>query len=92
MKIDNQYNVAKDKELCFCCFGDNHGAKGCPRQRKQGIDGCEKTHNTFLLLSDKLRKSSRLPRQGVNLTSNEESVGELMNIDIESNSWDNMDS
>ena len=48
MKIDERYNVVKEKKLCFCCLADNHAAKDRPRKRNCDVDGCEKTHNKLL--------------------------------------------
>ena len=81
MKIDERYNVAKEKNLCFCCLGDNHPAKDCPRKRKCGIEGCEKTRNKFLHYAKRPEKSQPATKtDGTNVTSNAESVRGLMQI------------
>ena len=81
MKIDERYNNAKEKNLCFCCLGDSHPAKDCPRKRKCGIDGCEKMQKKFLHHAKKpeINKSTS-KTEGTNLTSNAESFRGLKQI------------
>ena len=75
MKIDERYNNAKEKNLCFCCLGDSHLAKYYPRTRKCGVDGCERTHNRFLHYSEKPEiNKSTTKTEGTKLTSNAESI------------------
>ena len=81
MKIDERYNVAKEKNFCFCCLRDNHPAKDCPKKRKCGIDGCEKTRNKFLHYAKRPENSKPDTKtDGTNVTSNAESVRGLMQI------------
>ena len=82
MKINERYNVAKEKNLCFSCLGDSHPAKDCPRKRKCGIDDCDKTHNKFLHYAKKKTEKTKPLGQTeeTNLTSNVDSVRGLMQI------------
>ena len=81
MKIDDRYNVVREKRLCFCCLASDHSAKYCPRKRKCGIDGCEKNHNKLLHYKKKSDKNKPTTKtESTNLTSNTESVRGLMQI------------
>ena len=63
MKIDERYNVAKETSLCFCCPGDNNPLKDCPRNRKFGVDGCERHTTDFSIMQKSIRSISQPPRQ-----------------------------
>ena len=79
MKIDERYNVAK--KMFFCCLGDNHPAKNCPKKRKCVIDDFEMTNDTFLHYAKKTEiNKSAINTEGTKLTSNAESDRGLMPI------------
>ena len=81
MKIDERYNVVKEKKLCFCFLADNHAAKECPRKRNCGVDGCEKTHNKLLHYKKRSKNLKPINKtEMTNLTSNVESIRGLMQI------------
>ena len=81
IKIDERYNVAKEKKLRFCCLADNHAAKDCPRKINCGVDGCEKTHNKLLHYKKRSENLKPINKTEVtNLTSNVESIRGLMQI------------
>ena len=81
MKIDERYNVVKEKKLCFCCLANNHAAKDCPRKSNCGVDGCEKTHNKLLHYKKRSENLKPINKTEVtNLTSNVESIRGLMQI------------
>ena len=81
MKIDERYNVVKEKKLCFCCLADNHAAKDCPKKRNCGFDGCEKTQNKLLHYKKKSENLKPINKtEATKLTSNVESIRGLMQI------------
>ena len=57
-----------------------HSAKKCQKSRKCGIDGSDKTHNRLLHQKKKQQFSAEKPKDSTNLTSNVESVLDLLQI------------
>jgi hypothetical protein len=45
--LQQRWDFAKKKRLCFCCLSQMHGAE-CPVKKVCGIDGCERCHHKLL--------------------------------------------
>ena len=48
MGMDDRWQVAKDKRLCFRCLANNHQGKNCKRAKECGVNGCKRNHDRFL--------------------------------------------
>ena len=48
MDASKQWEIAKQKQLCYRCLGDNHHGVTCRRSRICGIKGCGDNHNRLL--------------------------------------------
>ncbi|CAB4043201.1 Hypothetical predicted protein, partial [Paramuricea clavata] len=48
MKVQDRWNIAKVKHLCFRCLGSDHQGKACLRSKACKTDGCTKNHHALL--------------------------------------------
>ena len=48
MNIQQRWDCAKIKNLCYRCLGDNHRGRDCTRSRVCGLSGCKYNHNRLL--------------------------------------------
>ena len=50
LDIQSRYNIVRNKRLCYHCLSAGHGAKKCTfnKDRKCGIQGCDRYHNRLL--------------------------------------------
>ena len=48
MKVQDRWNIAKVKYLCFRCLGSHHQGKACLRSKACNTDGCTKNHHALL--------------------------------------------
>ena len=48
LEVSRRWQLAKEKEICYCCLGDNHLSKDCRRKRKCPIDDCKSHHHKLL--------------------------------------------
>ena len=46
--IENRWNVATAKKLCFSCLRTGHQTANCTIRRACGVGGCTEPHNTLL--------------------------------------------
>ena len=52
LSLPDRWDTAKDLKLCFCCLGDNHFGRSCPRSRQCGQNGCKELHHKLLHRSE----------------------------------------
>ncbi len=48
MKVQDRWDIAKAKHLCFRCLGSDHQGRACLRSKACKTDGCTKNHHTLL--------------------------------------------
>ena len=46
--MNQRWNLAKEKQLCFRCLSGKHFGKDCRRVKECGMDGCKQTHHKLL--------------------------------------------
>ncbi|XP_065196475.1 uncharacterized protein LOC135827967 [Sycon ciliatum] len=54
--MDERWDLAKEKRLCYRCLGSGHCGAQCPRTRQCGVDKCSDTHNWLLHRKPKFDK------------------------------------
>ena len=48
MGVNERWNVARDKRLCFCCLASDHEGSACTKARPCNINGCKRNHHHLL--------------------------------------------
>lgn len=48
MDVNERWNVARSKRLCFACLRSGHGTAQCSDRSRCGIDGCQRPHHQLL--------------------------------------------
>ena len=48
MDVNERWDIAKGKKLCFGCLSSSHLGKDCLRTQQCGVDGCKRTHHQLL--------------------------------------------
>ena len=48
MGVNERWNVARDKRLCFRCLASDHEGRACTKARPCNIDGCKRNHHHLL--------------------------------------------
>ncbi|XP_044164891.1 uncharacterized protein LOC114973744 [Acropora millepora] len=46
--VDDRWQIAKERKLCFRCLASDHRGKDCTKARKCGRDGCTRNHHRLL--------------------------------------------
>ena len=46
--VDDRWQIAKEKKLCFRCLASDHRGKDCTKARVCGLDGCSRNHHRLL--------------------------------------------
>ena len=55
--VDDRWQIAKERKLCFHCLARDHRGKDCAKARKCGIDGCTRNHHRLLHGSEVLSET-----------------------------------
>ncbi|XP_067051180.1 uncharacterized protein [Acropora muricata] len=55
--VDDRWQIAKERKLCFHCLARDHRGKDCTKARKCGIDGCTRNHHRLLHGSEVLSET-----------------------------------
>ena len=48
MGVNERWNVARDKRLCFRCLASDHEGRACTKARPCNINGCKRNHHHLL--------------------------------------------
>ena len=48
LTVNQRWNLAKEKQLCFRCLSGSHFGKYCKRAKECGVDCCKQTHLKLL--------------------------------------------
>lgn len=59
MKVDERWQFAKERSLCFRCLGNDHQGKDCRRSQKCNVNDCQLTHHS--LLHDPTKQAMKQP-------------------------------
>ena len=46
--VDERFELAKKKRLCFCCLKYGHSLNDCKGKKKCGVENCERSHHQTL--------------------------------------------
>ena len=46
--VDDRWQFAKERKLCFRCLATDHRGKDCRKARRCGIEGCPRNHHRLL--------------------------------------------
>ena len=46
--VDDRWQSAKERNLCFRCLATDHRGKDCRKARRCGIEGCPRNHHSLL--------------------------------------------
>ena len=46
--VNERWNIAKDKRLCFRCLASDHEGRACAKARPCNINGCKRNHHYLL--------------------------------------------
>jgi hypothetical protein len=69
LSVNDRWQFAKDKKLCFRCLAGGHNGKACKRSRSCQVSLCSKSHHHLLhesSSSDVSAESPVYPGEGVN--------------------------